>query len=111
MGSGRPRATKYAVVAIICTSLLIGLVCMAAILGLRNHFAIIFTSDVELQRAVANLAYLLAVTMVLNSVQPVISGADGPGPVENSFAAQFLLHCGPEFLPLQGSPWEGAGRP
>ncbi|CAA6666524.1 unnamed protein product [Spirodela intermedia] len=53
--------------------LVIGLVCMGGILGLRDHFAVIFTSDVELQRAVANVAYLLAVTMVLNSVQPVIS--------------------------------------
>ncbi|CAA6666532.1 unnamed protein product [Spirodela intermedia] len=73
LGSGRPRATKHAVMAIIVTSLVIGLVCMGGILGLRDHFAVIFTSDVELQRAVANVAYLLAVTMVLNSVQPVIS--------------------------------------
>ncbi|CAA7403322.1 unnamed protein product [Spirodela intermedia] len=74
LGSGRPRATKHAVMAIIVTSLVIGLVCMGGILGLRDHFAVIFTSDGELQRAVANVAYLLAVTMVLNSVQPVISG-------------------------------------
>ncbi|CAA6674702.1 unnamed protein product [Spirodela intermedia] len=63
VGLGPPEGTKHAVMAIIVTSLVIGLVCMGGILGLRDHFA----------RAVANVAYLLAVTMVLNSVQPVIS--------------------------------------
>ncbi|KAG5565844.1 hypothetical protein RHGRI_001675 [Rhododendron griersonianum] len=45
-----------------------------AIMTTRNHFAIIFTDSKEMQKAVAHLAYLLAITMVLNSVQPVISG-------------------------------------
>nr|CAD1820987.1 unnamed protein product [Ananas comosus var. bracteatus] len=74
LGSGRPRATMYAVIVIVVQSLSIGLLAMAIILASREHFAVIFTNDKELQRAVAKLAYLLAVTMVLNSVQPVISG-------------------------------------
>lgn len=47
---------------------------MVIILAARDYFAVIFTSDKELQQAVAHIAYLLAVTMVLNSIQPVISG-------------------------------------
>ncbi|XP_072964747.1 protein DETOXIFICATION 35-like [Typha angustifolia] len=74
LGSGRPRATKYAVMVVVIQSLALGLLAMAIILVSRNHFAVIFTGDKELQRAVAKIAYLLAVTMVLNSVQPVISG-------------------------------------
>ncbi|OAY67064.1 Protein DETOXIFICATION 34 [Ananas comosus] len=74
LGSGRPRATMYAVIVVVVQSLAIGLLAMAIILASREHFAVIFTNDKELQRAVAKLAYLLAVTMVLNSVQPVISG-------------------------------------
>lgn len=64
----------YAVIVVVVQSLAIGLLAMAIILASREHFAVIFTNDKELQRAVAKLAYLLAVTMVLNSVQPVISG-------------------------------------
>ncbi|KAK1266181.1 Protein TRANSPARENT TESTA 12 [Acorus gramineus] len=74
LGSGRARAAKYSVTVVILTSLVIGLACMAAILITRNYFAVIFTSSKDLQRAVSHIAYLLAVTMVLNSVQPVISG-------------------------------------
>ncbi|XP_072968325.1 protein DETOXIFICATION 35-like [Typha angustifolia] len=74
LGSGRPRATMHAVIVVVAQSLAFGLLAMAFILAFRSHFAIIFTSDKELQKAVANLAHLLAVTMVLNSIQPVISG-------------------------------------
>ncbi|KAG2244722.1 hypothetical protein Bca52824_093454 [Brassica carinata] len=74
LGLGRPRAAKYSVYVTVFQSLLIGLVFMVAIIIARDHFAIIFTNSEELQRAVSKLAYLLGITMVLNSVQPVISG-------------------------------------
>ncbi|XP_008787420.2 protein DETOXIFICATION 35 [Phoenix dactylifera] len=74
LGCGRPRATKYAVIVVIVESLMIGILAMITILVTRNSFSVIFTSDRDLQRAVADIAYLLGITMVLNSVQPVISG-------------------------------------
>ncbi|KAF7153558.1 hypothetical protein RHSIM_Rhsim01G0148000 [Rhododendron simsii] len=74
LGSRHPRAAKYSVFVTVAESLLIGIFCSVAIMTSRNHFAIIFTDSKEMQKAVAHLAYLLAITMVLNSVQPVISG-------------------------------------
>lgn len=74
LGSGRPRAAKHAVIVVIAESLLIGLLCMVLVLIFRNKFSIIYTSDVELQHAISKIAGLLGLTMVLNSVQPVISG-------------------------------------
>nr|AND01210.1 putative multidrug resistance protein [Linum usitatissimum] len=74
LGSGRPRGAKYAVYAIVFQSFLIGLFCMVAVLITKDYFAIIFTSSQDLQIAVSKLAFLLGITMVLNSVQPVISG-------------------------------------
>jgi MATE family multidrug resistance protein len=59
---------------VVSEALLIGIVCMALILIFRDSFSIIFTSDATLQRAVAKIAGLLGLTMVLNSVQPVVSG-------------------------------------
>lgn len=47
---------------------------MVIVLVAREHLAIIFTSSKDMQQAVGDLAYLLGITMVLNSVQPVISG-------------------------------------
>ena len=74
LGSGRPRATMHAVAVVLVQSLAFGLAAMVLILATRNQFAVIFTGDRHLQKAVANIAHLLAVTMVLNSIQPVISG-------------------------------------
>ncbi|CAN1237268.1 Protein DETOXIFICATION 34 [Linum grandiflorum] len=74
LGSGHPRATKYAVIVTCAESLLIGLLSAGTILATRNDFAVIFTNSIEMRKAVADLAYLLGITMVLNSIQPVISG-------------------------------------
>ncbi|KAK4363049.1 hypothetical protein RND71_018290 [Anisodus tanguticus] len=74
LGLGRPRATKYSVYITVFQSLLIGILCMIFVLAVRNHLAILFTNSKDLIRAVADLAWLLGITMVLNSVQPVISG-------------------------------------
>ncbi|CAI9762430.1 unnamed protein product [Fraxinus pennsylvanica] len=74
LGLGHPRATKYSVYVTVFQSLLIGILCMIIVLATRNHFAIIFTHSEPMQRAVARLSVLLGVTMLLNSVQPVISG-------------------------------------
>ncbi|KAI4351681.1 hypothetical protein L6164_006017 [Bauhinia variegata] len=74
LGLGHPRAAKYSVYVTVLQSLLIGLFFMVVVLVMRDYFAILFTSSESLQHAVARLAYLLAITVVLNSVQPVISG-------------------------------------
>ncbi|KAA0042603.1 protein DETOXIFICATION 35-like [Cucumis melo var. makuwa] len=74
LGQGHPMATKYSVYVTVFQSLLLGLLSMVIILITKDHFAVIYTSSEEMQAAVSKLAYLLGVTMVLNSVQPVISG-------------------------------------
>ncbi|KAJ4785324.1 Protein DETOXIFICATION [Rhynchospora pubera] len=74
LGSGRPRATLYAVIVVVVQSLALGILSMMAILIFKNDFSVIFTDNYELQKAVAGIAHLLAITMVLNSIQPVISG-------------------------------------
>ncbi|KAF7132108.1 hypothetical protein RHSIM_Rhsim09G0199900 [Rhododendron simsii] len=74
LGMGHPRAAKYSVYVTVSQSLVIGIFFMVLILATRDYIAIIFTSSKDMQEAVADLAYLLGFTMVLNSVQPVISG-------------------------------------
>lgn len=76
LGSGHPRAAKYSVIVTVVESLLIGIFFMAVVMATKNHFAVIFTDTKEMQQAVGKLAYLLGITMVLNSVQPVISGTN-----------------------------------
>ncbi|KDP22243.1 hypothetical protein JCGZ_26074 [Jatropha curcas] len=74
LGSGRPRAAKYSVYVTVFQCFIVGLLCMVIVVITKENFAVIYTSSKELQVAVSKLAFLLGVTMVLNSVQPVIGG-------------------------------------
>ncbi|KAL4191437.1 hypothetical protein AMTRI_Chr07g29910 [Amborella trichopoda] len=74
LGCGHPRAAKISVVVVVITSLIIGIFFSFVILAARDHIAILFTSSDIIQQAVSKLAPILTVTMVLNSIQPVISG-------------------------------------
>ncbi|KAG6413979.1 hypothetical protein SASPL_126695 [Salvia splendens] len=74
LGLGRARAAKYSVYVTLFQSLVIGIVCMIAILATRNHFAVIYTDSPIMQQAVARLSGLLSITVLLNNIQPVISG-------------------------------------
>lgn len=74
LGAGHPRATKFSIMVVVATSLLIGIICMVIVLIMKDKFAILFTDSKVVIAAVAKLASFLAVTMLLNSVQPVLSG-------------------------------------
>lgn len=74
LGMGHPRATKYAIYVTVFQSLAIGLLCMVIVVLTKDDFGIIFSNSRVMQQAVSRLAYLLGVTMILNSIQPVISG-------------------------------------
>lgn len=74
LGLGHPRAARYSVYATLVQSLVIGICCMIVILATRNYLSIIFTDSEDMRRAVAHLSGLLGITMLLNSIQPVISG-------------------------------------
>ncbi|XP_043708448.1 protein DETOXIFICATION 33-like isoform X4 [Telopea speciosissima] len=74
LGAGKPRAAKFAILVVSATSISIGLVCMALVLGTRDYFPYIFTNTAEVRKEVTKLAPLLAVTVLLNSLQPVSSG-------------------------------------
>lgn len=74
LGLRHPRAAKYSVYVTVFQSLFIGIFFSAVILLAKDHIAIVFTNSKPLHDAVSKLGNLLAITMVLNSVQPVISG-------------------------------------
>ncbi|XP_057756411.1 protein DETOXIFICATION 34-like [Arachis stenosperma] len=74
LGSGHPKAAKYSVIVTVTQSLIFGILSALIIMVAKDHIAVIFTESVEMQRAVSKLASLLGITMILNSVQPVISG-------------------------------------
>ncbi|XP_020584365.1 protein DETOXIFICATION 21-like isoform X1 [Phalaenopsis equestris] len=74
LGAGSAKRAKFAIVNVVVTSLSIGLILFTFFIILRGKLAYVFTNDPEVARAVADLSPLLACSILLNSVQPVLSG-------------------------------------
>ncbi|MCL7040387.1 hypothetical protein MKW94_030048 [Papaver nudicaule] len=74
LGAGRPRAAKFSIVVVVISALIIGIIFFALVLGLRNVYALPFTTSPIVASAVSNLAVIFAFTLLLNSVQPVLTG-------------------------------------
>jgi len=74
LGRGSSKAAKFSILITVLTSFVIGLVLFLVFLFLRERLAYIFTTDSEVAKAVADLSPLLSFSILLNSVQPVLSG-------------------------------------
>ncbi|KAJ4966616.1 hypothetical protein NE237_018465 [Protea cynaroides] len=74
LGAGRPRAAKFSILVVVLTSAFIGVAFQTTILLLRNVYALPFTNSPEVAGVVSHLAVLFSFTLLLNSVQPVLTG-------------------------------------
>ncbi|KAJ1264600.1 hypothetical protein BS78_08G011600 [Paspalum vaginatum] len=74
LGAGSARRAKFAIKNVVVTSFLIGFVLFVLFLFFRGSLAYIFTNDDAVAFAVGDLSPLLAFSILLNSVQPVLSG-------------------------------------
>ncbi|KAK9936057.1 hypothetical protein M0R45_012920 [Rubus argutus] len=74
LGSGNPKSAAFSVVIVTLVSLAISIVEAAIVLALRDVISYAFTSDETVAKAVSQLSPYLAVTLILNGIQPVLSG-------------------------------------
>lgn len=74
LGAGNGRVAKFAVVVVSITSIAIGVVCMCVVFATRDVFPYLFTSSDAVAKETTKLAILLGFTVLLNSLQPVLSG-------------------------------------
>ncbi|XP_017976260.1 PREDICTED: protein DETOXIFICATION 24 [Theobroma cacao] len=80
LGKGNAKAVKFAIKTILGTSTCIGVVLWILCLVFRNQISYLFSSNEEVAEAVSSLSILFAFSILLNSVQPVLSGiATGAG--------------------------------
>ncbi|CAH8324818.1 unnamed protein product [Eruca vesicaria subsp. sativa] len=92
LGAGNGRGARFATVLSVTQSLIIGLFFGAIIMVFHNQLAWIFSSSEPVLAAVNKLSILLAFTILLNSIQPVLSGvAVGSG--WQSYVAYINLGC------------------
>ncbi|XP_020219435.1 protein DETOXIFICATION 21 [Cajanus cajan] len=74
LGRGSSKAAKFSIVVTVVTSFTIGFVLFLFFLFFRERVAYVFTSNEDVVIAVGDLSPLLAISLLLNSVQPVLSG-------------------------------------
>ncbi|XP_055833274.1 protein DETOXIFICATION 27-like [Solanum dulcamara] len=74
LGAGRGKAAKFATAVSVIQSTMIGLIFCVLIMIYQDKFALIFSSSFDVLKAVKKISYLLAFTILLNSVQPILSG-------------------------------------
>ncbi|KAI4295884.1 hypothetical protein L6164_035882 [Bauhinia variegata] len=74
LGAGHPKSAAFAVVIVTLSSFIIATFFAILVLALRHVLSYGFTSGSEVSDAVSELAPLLAISIILNGVQPVLSG-------------------------------------
>ncbi|KAK6134303.1 hypothetical protein DH2020_031926 [Rehmannia glutinosa] len=74
LGAKHPKSAAFSVVVSTATSLIISLIFAIATLVFRHQMSYIFTSGEVVSDAVSDLAPLLAIAILLNGIQPVLSG-------------------------------------
>ncbi|KAJ6855277.1 protein DETOXIFICATION 29-like [Populus alba x Populus x berolinensis] len=74
LGAAHPRTAKFSLVVAVVSSFIIGLVIAAILIIFRKTYPSLFSSDEAVQDLVRDLTPLLALCIVIDNIQPVLSG-------------------------------------
>ncbi|XP_027170646.1 protein DETOXIFICATION 40-like isoform X3 [Coffea eugenioides] len=74
LGAGHPKSAAFSVIVVNVISFIICVIAAIVILALRRVLSYLFTEGEVVADAVSDLSPLLALTLVLNGIQPVLSG-------------------------------------
>ncbi|VFQ58993.1 unnamed protein product [Cuscuta campestris] len=74
LGAGHPKSASFSVLVVTLSSFLIAAACGVLVVVLRHRLSFVFTGGQRIADAVSDLSPLLAVSIVLNGIQPVLSG-------------------------------------
>ena len=74
LGARSPKSASFSVVVVTVISFIISVIAALVVLALRDVISYAFTGGEEVAAAVSDLCPLLALSLVLNGIQPVLSG-------------------------------------
>ncbi|WJX39705.1 Protein DETOXIFICATION 29, variant 2 [Trifolium repens] len=74
LGAIHPRTARFSLVVAVITSIFIGLLLALVLIISHDKYPALFTNDTEVAELVNDLTPLLALCVVINTVQPVLSG-------------------------------------
>ncbi|CAM8984158.1 unnamed protein product [Rhodiola kirilowii] len=92
LGAAHPRTAKFSVVVVVVQSMLVGLLLSLVLILTRSYYPSLLTDSSEVETLVDKLTPLLATCIVVNNVQPALSGvAIGAG--WQAFVAYVNIAC------------------
>ncbi|KAA0040245.1 protein TRANSPARENT TESTA 12 [Cucumis melo var. makuwa] len=74
LGHKHPKSAAFSVVVVMVISTTISIMVACTVLAFRNVISYVFTEGATVAAAVSDLCPFLAITLVLNGIQPVLSG-------------------------------------
>lgn len=74
LGAGNPKSAAFSVVVVTMLSFVLSSIVAVVILLFSGHISYIYTGGKNVAAAVSKLTPLLALTIILNGIQPVLSG-------------------------------------
>lgn len=74
LGAGHPKSAAFSVVIVNMSSFIIAVIFAILVLVFRHQISYIFTSGSTVSDAVSELTPFLAASIILNGIQPVLSG-------------------------------------
>ncbi|KAG8641700.1 hypothetical protein MANES_12G023400v8 [Manihot esculenta] len=74
LGAGHPRTAKFSVAVAVISSFTIGVIISVILILARNQYPSLFSKDSQVQQLVKKLTPLLATSVIINNVQPVLCG-------------------------------------
>ncbi|MCI25964.1 protein TRANSPARENT TESTA 12-like, partial [Trifolium medium] len=74
LGAGNPKSAAFSVIIVNVVSFVIAVIEAILVLALRHVVSYAFTDGETVANAVSDLCPYLAITLILNGIQPVLSG-------------------------------------
>ncbi|KAK9053857.1 hypothetical protein SSX86_024932 [Deinandra increscens subsp. villosa] len=74
LGASHPRAAKFAIGVVVVSSFVFGTMLAILLIIFRHQYPAIFADSLEVQKAVYALTPLLAACLIINNIQPALSG-------------------------------------
>ncbi|KAI4328173.1 hypothetical protein L6164_020551 [Bauhinia variegata] len=74
LGAAHPRTAKFSLVVAVITSFLIGLLLSLILIIFRKQYPSVFSTDSQVKDLVVELTPMLVTCIIINNVQPVLSG-------------------------------------
>jgi Na+-driven multidrug efflux pump len=100
LGAGHPKSASFSVVIVTLSSLIIAVILAILVLVLRHVISYVFTSGTTVSDAVSELTPFLAISIVLNGIQPVLSGKNFVLLNFGNIGASLFTFFGNDFLAL-----------